>query len=59
MMRLLLSLLLLLSFLQMNAQNWEPLCRVMPQYEGSAMAPDLLKYKDSDYLWKNLTNEGK
>lgn len=82
MMRLLLSLLLLLSFLQMNAQtypkvilpgdypdpsimrdgkdyymthspfyyapgfliwhsqdlmNWEPLCRVMPQYEGSAM----------------------
>ena len=92
MMRLLLSLLLLLSFLQMNAQtypkvilpgdypdpsimrdgkdyymthspfyyapgfliwhsqdlmNWEPLCRVMPQYEGSAMAPDLLKYKDT------------
>ena len=88
MMRLLLSLLLLLSFLQMNAQtypkvilpgdypdpsimrdgkdyymthspfyyapgfliwhsqdlmNWEPLCRVMPQYEGSGMAPDLLK----------------
>ena len=96
MMRLLLSLLLLLSFLQMNAQtypkvilpgdypdpsimrdgkdyymthspfyyapgfliwhsqdlmNWEPLCRVMPQYEGSAMAPDLLKYKDTYYIY--------
>ena len=96
MMRLLLSLLLLLSFLQINAQtypkvillgdypdpsimrdgkdyymthspfyyapgfliwhsqdlmNWEPLCRVMPQYEGSAMAPDLLKYKDTYYIY--------
>ena len=26
-----------------DLMNWEPLCRVMPQYEGSAMAPDLLK----------------
>ena len=31
--------------------NWEPLCRVMPQYEGSAMAPDLLKYKDTYYIY--------
>ena len=26
--------------------NWEPVCRACPEYEGSAMAPDLLKYKD-------------
>ena len=102
MMRLLLSLLLLLSFLQMNAQtypkvilpgdypdpsimrdgkdyymthspfyyapgfliwhsqdlmNWEPLCRVMPQYEGSAMAPDLLKYKDTYYIYYPARNQ--
>ena len=23
----------------------------MPQYEGSAMAPDLLKYKDTYYIY--------
>ena len=34
-----------------DLMNWEPLCRVMPQYEGSAMAPDLLKYKDTYYIY--------
>lgn len=31
--------------------NWEPVCRVMPEYEGSAMAPDLLKYKGKYYIY--------
>ena len=31
--------------------NWEPVCRACPEYEGSAMAPDLLKYKDKYYIY--------
>lgn len=31
--------------------NWEPVCRVMPEYEGSAMAPDLVKYNDRYYIY--------
>lgn len=34
-----------------DLMNWEPVCRVMPEYEGSAMAPDLLKYKDTYYIY--------
>lgn len=31
--------------------NWSPVCRVLPEYKGSAMAPDLLKYKDRYYIY--------
>lgn len=31
--------------------NWEPVCRVIPEYTGSAMAPDLVKYKGKFYLY--------
>ena len=31
--------------------NWEPVCRVMPEYTGSAMAPDLIKYKGRYYIY--------
>lgn len=31
--------------------NWEPVSRVMPEYKGSAMAPDLLKYKGKYYIY--------
>lgn len=31
--------------------HWEPACRAMPEYEGSAMAPDLLKYKGKYYIY--------
>lgn len=31
--------------------NWEPICRALPEYEGSAMAPDLVKYKNRYYLY--------
>lgn len=31
--------------------NWEPICRALPEYEGSAMAPDLAKYKNRYYLY--------
>lgn len=34
-----------------DLQNWEPVCRAVPEYEGSAMAPDLVKYKDRFYLY--------
>jgi beta-xylosidase len=35
----------------LDLMNWEPVCRVLPEYEGSAMAPDLLKYKDKYYIY--------
>ena len=35
--------------------NWEPICRALPEYEGSAMAPDLLKYKDKYYIYYPTT----
>ena len=31
--------------------NWEPVCRAIPEYSGSAMAPDLIKYKGRFYLY--------
>lgn len=31
--------------------NWEPITRVIPEYEGSAMAPDLVKYNGKFYLY--------
>lgn len=34
-----------------DLMNWEPVCRVMPEYDGSAMAPDLLKYGDTFYIY--------
>ena len=34
-----------------DLMNWQPVTRVMPEYEGSAMAPDLLKYKDRYYIY--------
>ena len=34
-----------------NLMDWEPVCRILPEYEGSAMAPDLIKYKDRFYLY--------
>ena len=37
-----------------DLMNWEPVCRVMPEYEGSAMAPDLLKYKGKSVSYTHL-----
>lgn len=31
--------------------HWEPVCRAVPRYRGSAMAPDLVKYKGRFYLY--------
>lgn len=31
--------------------HWEPICRAIPEYSGSAMAPDLVKYKGRFYLY--------
>lgn len=31
--------------------HWEPLCRAMTEWEGSAMAPDLVKYKGRYYIY--------
>lgn len=31
--------------------NWEPITRVIPEYEGSAMAPDLIKHNGRFYLY--------
>ena len=31
--------------------NWEPVCRAVPEYKGSAMAPDLIKYKGRFYIY--------
>lgn len=31
--------------------NWEPVCRAIPEYEGSAMAPDLIKYDGRFYIY--------
>ncbi|MDH6342074.1 beta-xylosidase [Parabacteroides sp. PFB2-12] len=34
-----------------DLMNWEPVTRIIPEYRGSAMAPDLVKYKDRFYLY--------
>ena len=38
--------------------NWTPVCRALESWKGSAMAPDLLKYKGTYYLYfpSNGTN---
>ena len=34
-----------------DLMNWEPLCRALPEYSGSAMAPDLVKVDGRFYLY--------
>ncbi len=34
-----------------DLMNWEPISRVMPEFEGSAMAPDLVKYNGRYYIY--------
>ena len=31
--------------------NWQPITRVIPEFEGSAMAPDLVKYNNKYYIY--------
>ncbi len=31
--------------------NWEPVCRAITEYKGSAMAPDLVKYNGKYYIY--------
>jgi beta-xylosidase len=31
--------------------HWEPVCRAITEYKGSAMAPDLVKYKGKYYIY--------
>ncbi|NDW19687.1 beta-xylosidase [Dysgonomonas sp. 216] len=31
--------------------NWQPICRAVPEYTGSAMAPDLIKHNGRFYLY--------
>lgn len=41
-----------------DLMNWRPVGRALEQWDGSAMAPDLLKYKDKYYIYfpSNGTN---
>lgn len=34
-----------------DLMNWEPVSRIVPEYEGSAMAPDLIKHNGRFYLY--------
>lgn len=34
-----------------DLMNWEPITRVIPEYTGSAMAPDLIKHNGKFYLY--------
>ena len=34
-----------------DLMNWEPVCRANADYEGSAMAPDLIKHKGRFYIY--------
>lgn len=34
-----------------DLMNWEPICRAVTKYEGSAMAPDMVKYKGRYYIY--------
>ncbi len=34
-----------------DLMNWQPVCRILPKYKGSAMAPDLVKYNNRFYLY--------
>ena len=39
-----------------DLMNWEPVSRAITQYEGSAMAPDLVKYKGKYYIYYPAAN---
>ncbi len=41
-----------------NLRDWEPVCRALPEFEGYAMAPDLVKHEGRFYLYypSNGTN---
>lgn len=41
-----------------DLHHWEPVCRALESWEGSAMAPDLVKFEDKYYLYfpSNGTN---
>lgn len=41
-----------------DLHHWEPVCRALESWEGSAMAPDLIKFEDKYYLYfpSNGTN---
>lgn len=34
-----------------NLKDWEPIGRALPEFEGSAMAPDLVKHGDKYYIY--------
>lgn len=34
-----------------DLKNWEPICRALPEFKGSAMAPDLIKHGDRYYIY--------
>jgi len=34
-----------------DLMNWKPISRIIPEYEGSAMAPDLVKHNGRFYLY--------
>lgn len=34
-----------------DLMNWQPITRIIPEYEGSAMAPDLIKHEGRFYLY--------
>jgi beta-xylosidase len=36
--------------------HWEPVCRAITEYKGSAMAPDLVKYKGKYYIYYPADN---
>lgn len=38
--------------------NWEPVCRAIPEYSGSAMAPDLTKCNGRYYIYYPANGTG-
>lgn len=34
-----------------DLRNWAPICRALPEFDGSAMAPDLVIYKGRYYIY--------
>ena len=34
-----------------DLMNWRPVCRIIPEFRGSAMAPDLIKHNGRFYLY--------
>ena len=39
-----------------DLMNWEPVCRAITEYKGSAMAPDLVKYRGRYYIYYPANN---